>query len=177
MAELKAFAESRLRPADFEKFKADLELLLGTFTAQMLANWMGKDKGHLSKKINGIEPVTAKFISDFYRSLDPVISRIRQGAAPHEVEAEMSIRPRESEETIVRLKVTIYDMERAIKVVNIEVVKIQGVLEELQAEVRSVREVADGVQEEVGGIRMTLREHDAAIRALQAVIFGGSGSG
>ena len=146
MSESKAFAGSKLRPADFIKFKADLELLLTVFTAQTLANWMGKDKGNFSKRLNGIDPITTKFLAEFYRKLGPVIHRIKQGAASFEVEDEMVEQPKE-ETPYIKYRVDIVDLQTGAGEFRIKIHEMSNVLE----------------------------EHDIAIKRLEAAVFGPEG--
>ncbi len=146
MSESKPFAGRQLRPADFIKFKADLELLLTVFTAQTLANWMGKDKGNFSKRLNGIDPITAKFLAEFYRKLGPVINRIKQGAASFEVEDEMTKQPAE-ETPFIKYRV--------------EIVELQTGAGELRVKIHEMSNV--------------LAEHDNAIKRLEAAVFGPEG--
>jgi hypothetical protein len=125
MSELKAFAGGRLRQADFEQWKADLELLLTVFTAQTLAKWMEKDKGNFSRKINGQEAVTPRFLRDFYGKLEPVIARIKQGATAHQVEEEMATEPEAEKKPYIK--------------VWVEIGMIKAVLEKHEAEIRELQ--------------------------------------
>jgi DNA polymerase III delta prime subunit len=90
MPGLKIHASSTVRRADFEKFAKDLELFLEAFTPQLLANWMKKDKGNLSKKLNGLEAITRNDIRDFYGSVSSVLTKLRKGMEAYQIELEMS---------------------------------------------------------------------------------------
>lgn len=90
MPGLKIHASTTVRHADFEKFAKDLELFLEAFTPQLLANWMKKDKGNLSKKLNGLEPITRNDIRDFYGSVSSVISKLKKGMEAYQIELEMT---------------------------------------------------------------------------------------
>lgn len=114
MSRVNAFPSSRLRRIEFEKFKADLELLLAVFTSQMLAKWMAKDKGNFSKRINGARPVTAEFLRDFYSSLELVIARVRQGASRYQIEQEMAIRPKEEADSLIKLRVELFELKGGV---------------------------------------------------------------
>ena len=89
MPELPIFAGKRLRKEDFEQFKKDLELLLESFSPGQLAAWMRKDRRNFSRKLNGIEAITPKFLLNFRRALNPVIDRLRRGVPAYQVIIEL----------------------------------------------------------------------------------------
>lgn len=154
MSIAKAFASSRLRRVEFEKFKADLELLLTVFTSQMLARWMGKDKGNFSKRVNGVRPVTAEFLGDFYRNLEPVIARVRQGATRYQIEKEMDVRPKEEADSLIRIRVEIFELRGGMSQVRV-------ILDEHDVAIRKHD--------------TTINEQDVAIKQLQEAVFGPKG--
>lgn len=158
MSERKAFADGRLEPAEFERFEENLRILLKAFPARKLAKWMGKDRGNLSKKINGIEPITSKFLGDFYGRLHEAIRLLKRGMPPHEVENIMDGQPEEEPGTFVQLQLAFRDAELKITVIQREVVEIK---EELTED-----------RQEMEDVQIVLREHEAAIKALQARVFG-----
>ena len=158
MSEGKAFPDERLQKAEFEKFMDDLKLLKNVFPAQKLAAWMKKDRGNLSKKINGVEPITPKFLRDFYRRLDRAIRLLKQGVPPHEVEREMDGLPEEEAGTFIQLQLTFYDLDLKVKVIQREMVEI--------------RTDADQDRGEMVEVKITLADHAAMIKALQTAVFG-----
>lgn len=75
--------------ADFDLFARDLELFLGAFTPQLLADWLHKDKGNLSRKLHGNEPITRNDVRDFYGRLSAVIAKLKAGINAFQIELEM----------------------------------------------------------------------------------------
>jgi len=90
MPELKIRPATNVRFEDFQKFAKDLELFLKAFTPQLLAEWIKKDKGNLSKKLNGIEPITRNDIRDFYTGVSSVMEKLKNGIHAFQIELEMS---------------------------------------------------------------------------------------
>ena len=90
MPDLKFRPAKNVRHSDFETFAKDLELFLEAFTPQLLANWMGKDKGNLSKKLNGLEPITRNDIRDFYGCVSSVVTKLKKGMEAYQIELEMT---------------------------------------------------------------------------------------
>src|SRR5579871_5103118 len=90
MPDLKIRPAANTRRTDFVKFAQDLELFLEAFTPQLLANWMKKDKANLSKKLNGIEPITRNDIRDFYACVSSVLTKLKEGVEAFQIELEMS---------------------------------------------------------------------------------------
>ena len=72
-----------------EKFRHDLKLLLEVFTVAKLAKWLGTDKGQLSKKFNGHEPITLYDLNRFHKHLDIVLDKLKRGIEPYQIELEM----------------------------------------------------------------------------------------
>lgn len=168
MPHIKPYPSPRLRPADFIRFRDDLELLLTVFAARELANWMGKDKGNFSKKINGVEPVTPRFLADFYHTLGPAITRIKQGAAGYEVEEEMAGPSPEESTTLIKYQVKLVELAAGVEEMREEIIELKAGAGEMRVELREVRSLLL----EQGS---TLAEHTAAIRRLEAAVFGPRG--
>jgi hypothetical protein len=88
-------SEFQIRPsrnvpkADFERYAKDLELFLGAFTPQLLAEWLNKDKGNISRKLHGNEAITRNDIRDFYSKLSSVVAKLKKGINSFEIELEM----------------------------------------------------------------------------------------
>jgi hypothetical protein len=165
MSPIKPYPSPRLRPSDFIRFRDDLALLLTVCTAQDLANWMGKDKGNVSKKLNGVEPITQKFLADFYQTLSPAIARIKQGAAGHEVESEMAKPTKEESAVLIRYQVKVVELSKGVEEMREELLELKAGAGEIRIELREVRTI---LQKQEG----TLADHTAAIRRLEAAIFG-----
>ena len=79
MYKLNIHADRNVRKLEFDQFTSDLRLFLNTFCAAQLARWMGRDKGSLSKKLNGIKPITTKDLVDFYGAVSNVITKLKKG--------------------------------------------------------------------------------------------------
>jgi len=169
MSPIKPYPSPRVRPADFIQFRDDLKLLLTVFTARELANWMGKDKGNFSKKINGVEPITPKFLGDFYRELGPAITRIKQGAAGHEVAEEMAEPSKEQSAIVIRYQVKLHKLEEGVEEIREEILELKVGAGNMRVELREVRTVL----QQQGS---TLAEHGAAIRRLEEAVFGPKGT-
>jgi len=90
MSDLKMFPAGNIRKADFEKFEKEVILFLRGFTRELLAKWMGRDAGNLSRKLNGAEAVTRKDLRDFESKISSVIIKLEKGMAPHRIELEMT---------------------------------------------------------------------------------------
>jgi len=168
MPHIKAYPSPRLRPSDFIQFRDDLELLLAVCTAQELANRMGKDKGNFSKKMNGIEPITLRFLIDFYEKLDPLITWVKQGATAHEIAEEMAEPSKEGSSILIKFQVKLVDVAAGVEEVRKEIIELKTGADEMRVELREVRTTLE--QEEAA-----LAEHQAAIRRLEAAVFGSQG--
>lgn len=90
MSKLNIRPGRNVRKPEFEQFTLDLQLFLNAFCAAQLARWMGRDKGNLSKKLNGIEPITAKDLVDFYGTVSSIISKLKSGVQPFQIEQDMA---------------------------------------------------------------------------------------
>jgi hypothetical protein len=90
MPELKIYPSKNVRKADFELFAKDLGDFLEAFTQELLAKWMGRDPGNLSKKLNGNEAITRNDLRDFYSTVSSVLTRLRNGVPPYQIELEMA---------------------------------------------------------------------------------------
>lgn len=100
-------SEFQIRPsrnvpkADFERYAKDLELFLEAFTPQLLAEWLHKDKGNISRKLHGNEAITRNDILDFYSKLSSVVAKLKKGVNSFEIELEME-NPTDEEPKVVR---------------------------------------------------------------------------
>lgn len=90
MSELIIRPHGNIRKLELDQFTSDLQLLLEAFCPSQLAQWMGRDKGNLSKKLNGIEPITAKDLVDFYGTVSSVVAKLRMGVSAYRIELEMT---------------------------------------------------------------------------------------
>ncbi|HVU97970.1 MAG TPA: hypothetical protein VHE34_22255 [Puia sp.] len=169
MSPIKPYPSPRVRPADFIKFRDDLALLLTVFTARELARWMGKDKGNFSKKINGVEPITPKFLNDFYRELGPAIARIKQGAAGYEVTEEMAEPSKEESAVLIRYQVKLVELMAGVEEMREEILELKVGGDNMRVELREIKTVL----QQQGA---TLAEHTAAIHRLEAAVFGPKGT-
>ena len=89
MSELNVHPGRNVRKQEFDRFTSDLQLFLEAFSLSHLAQWMARDKGNLSKKLTGIEPITAKDLVDFYGTLSSVIIKLRKGVPAYIIEQDM----------------------------------------------------------------------------------------
>ena len=89
MSEFEIRPSRNVSRADFERFAKDLELFLGAFTPQLLAEWLHKDKGNLSRKLHGNEAITRNDIKDFYGKLSSVVAKLKEGINAFQIELEM----------------------------------------------------------------------------------------
>lgn len=175
MSRIKPYPSPRLRPSDFIQFRDDLELLLTVFTAQELASRMGKDKGNFSKKLNGVEPITLRFLTDFYQTLDPLIARARQGARAHEILEELAEPSKEESAVVIKLQVKVVDLAAGVQEMRQEIVELKTGTDEMRVELYEVR---TGLQQEKAVLaeqEAALAEHAAAIRRLEEAVFGPQG--
>jgi hypothetical protein len=90
MSELKIKKGRDVRKADFEEFDKDLKLFLEAFSPQILSKWVGKNKGNLSRKLNGNKSITRKDLRDFYGSVGSVVAKLKKGISPYQIELEMA---------------------------------------------------------------------------------------
>ncbi|HVU96817.1 MAG TPA: hypothetical protein VHE34_16425 [Puia sp.] len=91
MSKLNIRPGRNVRKSEFEQFTLDLQLFLNAFCAAQLARWMGRDKGNLSKKLNGIEPITTKDLVDFYGTASSVITKLEKGVPVFQIEQDMTL--------------------------------------------------------------------------------------
>lgn len=168
MHQIKPFPSPRLRPSDFIQFRDDLELLLSVCTAQELANRMGKDKGNFSKKLNGIEPITLRFLVDFYAKLDPLITWVKQGATAQEIAEERAEPSKEESSILIKFQVKLIDVAAGVEEVRKEIIELKSGADEMRVELREVRTTLE--QEEAA-----LADHEVAIRRLEVAVFGPHG--
>ena len=89
MSEMHIHPAKNVPPADFAQYAKDLQLFLEAFTPQLLAEWLNKDKGNISKKLNGNEPITRKDIKDFYSKLSSIVAKLKIGLNSFQIELEM----------------------------------------------------------------------------------------
>lgn len=89
MPELKIRPASHIPTLEFCEFTRDVAAFLEAFTPELLAKWMGKDAGNISKKLNGIEPITRKYLIDFYRTIGPILVKLKAGLPAYQIELEM----------------------------------------------------------------------------------------
>jgi hypothetical protein len=75
--------------ADFATFTADVGIFLQFFPLELLARWMGRDAGNLSKKQNGKKAITRKDVIDFYRTIGSVLIKLKSGVPAYQIELEM----------------------------------------------------------------------------------------
>jgi hypothetical protein len=101
MSDIQIRPSRNVSKADFDLFARDLELFLGAFTPQLLADWLRKDKGNLSRKLHGSEPITRNDIRDFYGRLSAVMAKLKSGVNAFQIELEMES-PREDECPVIR---------------------------------------------------------------------------
>lgn len=91
MSKLNIRPGRNVRKPEFDQFTLDLQLFLSAFCAAQLARWMGRDKGNLSKKLNGIEPITAKDLVDFYETVSSVVTKLEKGVPVFQIEQDMTL--------------------------------------------------------------------------------------
>lgn len=103
MSELNLRKAGNLSKAGFEEYQKDLKLFLDAFTSQLLAKWLNKDKGNISKKLTGIEPTTRNDIKDFYGKLSSVVQQLKNGVPAYLIELEMETEIAASPETYKNL--------------------------------------------------------------------------
>ena len=101
MSELHIYPAKNVSKADFEKYAKDLGLFLEAFTPQLLAEWLDKDKGNISKKLNGNEPITRNDIKDFYSKLSSIVAKLEIGVNSFQIELEME-NPTDEDRAIVK---------------------------------------------------------------------------
>jgi hypothetical protein len=89
MPELKLHPSRNIRKADFEQFEKDMQVFLKAFTRELLASWMHRDPGNLSKKLTGNEFITPKDLRDFYGAVSSVLIKLRNGIPAHQIAMEM----------------------------------------------------------------------------------------
>ena len=186
MSHIKAYPSPALRPADFIKFRDDLELLLTVCAAGELAKWMGKDKGNFSKKLNGVEPITSRFLGDFYRKLGPAIGRARQGAAGYELAEEMTEHSPEESAALIKYQVRVTDLAAGVDGMREEILELKNGAGEMRVELREVetvlkqhgsalaahKSILTGQAATLAEQETTLSEQNAAIRRLEEAVFG-----
>lgn len=180
MPELNVIPKKGVSISDFLNFKADLEFLLKCFPAQKLADWLKMDKGNLSKKINGKEQVTDRFIQSFNEVMEYPVLLLHQGKSPQEVEDEMERRLREGAPNPEKVRVSVFD-QAIVKVVEgmLDIqAKVLEVEEKSEKEIRGMRAMVLAVEDrneknerEIGGIKVVLREYDIALKELKEVVF------
>jgi hypothetical protein len=90
MSEINLKRSRNLRKEDFEKYERDIKTFLKAFSPQVLANWLKKDKGNVSRKLNGIESITSNDLADFYSKLGSAITKLQNGVPPYQIELEMN---------------------------------------------------------------------------------------
>ena len=92
---------AKINKTRYENFALDLDLFLQAFPAALLAKWMEKIPGNLRKKLEGTQAITDQDISVFYRRVGHVITKLKKGSTPTEIELEMNggSEPIESSET------------------------------------------------------------------------------
>lgn len=101
MSEFEIRPSRNVNKADFERFAIDLELFLGAFTPQLLAEWLHKDKANISRKLHGNEPITRNDIKDFYSKLSAVVAKLREGINAFQIELEMDA-PTDKDRPVIR---------------------------------------------------------------------------
>ena len=127
-----------LRNLEFERFRTDLELFLQAFPPALLAKWMKKDAGNISKKLNGIDAITQKDLFDFYGALSSVITKLEMGMPAYEIERQMDAY---NQVLIVTPKENMWEAIRKMK----ETQQIHdAVLKRLKSRVRGSRKRKNG---------------------------------
>jgi len=165
MPEVNALPKKGVSISRFLSFKADLEFLLKHFPAQKLAEWMKMDKGNLSRKINGVDKTTDRFIGNFNEVMEYPVLLLHQGKTTREVEEEMERRLKAGPKNPERSRVAVFD--QAVEKV------VEGMLD-----IRTmVLQLEEKTEMEIGGIKVVLQRHGDDIERLQAAVFAGKDHG
>jgi hypothetical protein len=167
MPEVNAIPKKGVRISDFLSMKVDLEFLLKQFPAQKLAEWLSMDKGNLSRKINGVDKITDRFIHNFNKIMEYPILLLHQGKTPQEVEDQMDLRLKKETPDAGKMRFSLF--EQSVGKVLDGVLEMRDMVLEVQV---TVLEEKEKNEREIGGIKIVLRQHDLAIEALNKVAFG-----
>jgi hypothetical protein len=160
MPEVNAIPKKGVSISQFLSFKADLEYLLKQFPAQKLAEWMKMDKGNLSRKINGVDKTTNRFIGNFNEVMEYPLLLLHQGKTAPQVEEEMERRLEAGPKKPERSRFTVFD--QAVGKV------VEGMLD-----IRTmVLELEEKNEMEIGGIKVVLQKHGVEIEELKEAVFG-----